>query len=117
MSGSNGQETTFILDQVVSFPLAAIGGTVVVKGIDGRLRWTCPRAQPGAVLRLRGKGMPRLRSKGRGDMLVRISVRVPTKLDESQKEVLRELGKFDGETFADTRSFFDRLRGVDGGSK
>ncbi|MGI6662305.1 MAG: molecular chaperone DnaJ [Bacillota bacterium] len=112
------QGDDLILDQVVSFPLAAIGGTVVVKGIDGELEMDVPAGtQPGAVLRLRGKGMPRLRSKGRGDMLVRISVRVPTKLTSREKEVLRELGKFDGETFADTRSFFDRLRGVDGGSK
>ncbi|NLA60745.1 MAG: J domain-containing protein [Firmicutes bacterium] len=112
------QGDDLILDQVVSFPLAAIGGTVVVKGIDGELEMDVPAGtQPGAVLRLRGKGMPRLRSKGRGDMLVRISVRVPTKLTSREKEVLRELGKFDGEPFADTRSFFDRLRGVDGGSK
>jgi molecular chaperone DnaJ len=112
------QGDDLILDQVVSFPLAAIGGSVVVAGIDGEMEMDVPAGtQPGAVLRLRGKGMPRLRSKGRGDMLVRLSVRVPTKLSAHEKEVLKELGKFDGETFADTRSFFDRLRGVDGGSK
>ncbi len=61
--------------------------------------------------------MPRLRSKGRGDMLVRLSVRIPTKLSAHEKDILKELGKFDGETFADTRSFFDKLRGADGGSK
>lgn len=112
------QGDDLILDQVVSFPLAAIGGTVVVPGIDGQIEMDVPAGtQPGAVLRLRGKGMPRLRSKGRGDMLVRVSVRVPTKLSGREKEILKELGKFDGETFADTRSFFDRLRGADGGSK
>ncbi|HHX28385.1 MAG: molecular chaperone DnaJ [Bacillota bacterium] len=112
------QGDDLILDQVVSFPLASIGGSVTVPGIDGETQMDVPAGtQPGAVLRLRGKGMPRLRSKGRGDMLVRISVRVPTKLSGREKEILKELGKFDGETFADTRSFFDRLRGVDGGSK
>ncbi|HHY76357.1 MAG TPA: molecular chaperone DnaJ [Firmicutes bacterium] len=112
------QGDDLILDQVVSFPLAAIGGTVTVKGIDGEFEMDVPAGtQPGAVLRLRGKGMPRLRSKGRGDMLVRVNVRVPTKLTNREKEILKQIGKLDGETFADTRSFFDKLRGADGGSK
>lgn len=109
------QGDDLILDKVVSFPLAAVGGSVVVPGIDGESELEIPSGtQPGAVLRMRGKGMPRLRSKGRGDMLVRVNVRVPTKLSTKEKEALRELGKMDGETFGGGKSFFDRLKG-DGG--
>jgi len=106
------QGDDLILDKVVSFPLAAIGGSVTVPCIDGKAELEVPAGtQPGAVLRMRGKGMPRLRSKGRGDMLVRVNVRVPTKLTAKEREALRELGKMDGETFAEHKSFFDRLKG------
>jgi molecular chaperone DnaJ len=106
------QGDDLILDRVVSFPLAAIGGSVSVPCIDGKADLDVPAGtQPGAVLRMRGKGMPRLRSKGRGDMLVRVNVRVPTKLTAKEKEALKELGKMDGETFAEQKSFFDRFKG------
>ncbi len=109
------QGDDLILDKVVSFPLAAVGGSVIVPGIDGEAELEVPAGtQPGAVLRMRGKGMPRLRSKGRGDVLVRVNVRVPTKLTAKEKEALRELGKMDGETFGGGKSFFDRLKS-DGG--
>lgn len=112
------QGDDLILDKVISFPLAAIGGTTKISTIEGDDTLDVPAGtQPGAVLRMRGKGMPRLRSKGRGDMLVRVSVRVPTKTNSREKEILKELGSLEGETFADTRSFFDRLRGADGGAK
>jgi DnaJ-class molecular chaperone len=48
-------------------------------------------------------------------MLVRVNVRVPTKLSGKEKDALRELGKMDGEAFGESKSFFDRLKG-DGGT-
>lgn len=112
------QGDDLILDQVISFPLAAIGGLTRVSTIEGEAEMEVPAGtQPGAVIRMRGKGMPRLRSKGRGDMLVRVNVRVPTKLTDHEKQILRGLGTLDGETFSDSGSFFDRLRGADGGAK
>ncbi len=111
------QGDDLILDRVISFPLAAIGGSVAVPGIDGESDLEVPSGtQPGAILRMRGKGMPRLRSKGRGDMLVRMNVRVPTKLNSKERDALRELGKMDGETFG-PKSFFDRLKGDGGAAK
>jgi molecular chaperone DnaJ len=47
--------------------------------------------QSGTVLTLRGRGVPRLRSSARGDLHVHIDVRTPTKIDEAQERLLREL--------------------------
>lgn len=113
------QGDDLIVDRAVSFPLAAIGGKTTLETLEGRVELEIPSGtQPNAILRLRGKGMPRLRQKGRGDLLVRVNVRVPTKLTSREREALKELGKLDGETFNDTRTFFQKLRGAgDQGAK
>jgi molecular chaperone DnaJ len=109
------QGDALILDKVISFPLAAVGGSTRIPSIDGEVELDVTAGtQPGAILRLRGKGMPRLRSKGRGDMLVRVNVRVPTKLTGREREALRELGNLEGETFSGGKSLFDRLKGDSG---
>ena len=73
-----------------------------------------PGTQPGATLRLRGEGMPRLRRRGRGDLKVVVDVLVPTRLSEEQRELLEKFDAASGhETYNGTGgSFFDRLRGV-----
>lgn len=112
------QGDDLILDQMISFPLAAIGGSTRIPTIEGEAEMEVPAGtQPGSVIRMRGKGMPRLRSKGRGDMLIRVNVKVPSKIGGREKEILKELGSLEGETFADTRSFFGKLRGANGGEK
>jgi molecular chaperone DnaJ len=49
--------------------------------------------QSGKEFRLRGKGVPHLNSRGKGDLIVRINVQTPTKLTKQQKEMLRQLGE------------------------
>jgi molecular chaperone DnaJ len=53
--------------------------------------------QSGAALRARGKGMPRLHGKGKGDLFVVVEVRTPTELTPRQKELLREFARLDSE--------------------
>jgi molecular chaperone DnaJ len=107
------QADDLILDKVISFPLAAVGGITRIPTLEGDIDLDVPAGtQPGAVLRVRNKGMPRLRQKGRGDLLVRVNVRVPTKVSAKDREILRELGKLDGETFSEQRSLFQRLKGI-----
>ncbi|SFK20612.1 molecular chaperone DnaJ [Amycolatopsis sacchari] len=87
----------------VPMTTAALGATVPLETlIDGEYELDIdPGTQPGAELLLPGKGMPRLRSSGRvdgrGDLHVHIDVVVPTKLDEAQRELLRELAQQRGE--------------------
>ncbi len=98
-----------ILDKTISFSLAAMGGKARIPTLDGEDDLTIPQGtQPGTVLKLRGKGMPRLRYSGRGDFLVKVNVKVPTRLSSRDKEILRELGPGEGESFSE--SFFDRFR-------
>ena len=73
-------------------------------------------AQPGQTVRLRGKGMPSLRTRQRGDLVVQLDVETPTRLDERQEELLRELAALrdeespDGHVQAAHKSVFGRLR-------
>ncbi len=77
----------------VSMFQAALGRTVLVDTlIDGPHELELPAGtQSGDVLRLRGLGMPRLRSRGRGDLLVQVLVRTPKRLSRRQRELLEEV--------------------------
>jgi molecular chaperone DnaJ len=76
----------------IDFANAALGTKVDVPCLDGeRVKVTIPPGmQSGSALRLRGKGMPRLRARGRGDLYVVVEVRTPTDLTPRQRELLKE---------------------------
>ena len=67
--------------------------------------------QPGATLRLKGKGIPRRTLGGRGDQLVLVSLEVPTKLTDHQKELLLAFATALGDDVQpEQRGFFDKLK-------
>jgi molecular chaperone DnaJ len=71
---------------------AALGATIIVETLDGpREVGVRPGSQPGVVITLEGLGAGRLNQKTRGDLLVQLDVRVPTDLDDTQRELLRRL--------------------------
>lgn len=75
---------------MIPFATAALGGSVEVETFDGPAEVKVPKGTPaGSLLKLRGKGVPRLGRAGRGDLLVEISIEVPAKLTEEQEELLR----------------------------
>jgi len=79
---------------MVSYPQAALGSEIVVPTFEGPTAIRIhPGTQVGEVITLRGKGMPRFRAYGKGDMLVRIGISVPQKLTGPQKELLEQLSK------------------------
>ena len=87
-----------ICEVPVSFVQAALGDTVEVPTLDGKVDLKIPSGiQSGTVLRIKGKGVPYLRSNGRGDQHVRIKVLTPQKLSSKQKELLKEFGELSGE--------------------
>jgi molecular chaperone DnaJ len=105
----------------VSVPMvdAALGATVTVDAIlDGLSEITIPAGtQPGTIIPMRGRGMPQLRSSARGDLHVHIDVVVPTRLDQHDTELLRELKTRRGRDVPEVRSthsaaggLFSRLR-------
>jgi molecular chaperone DnaJ len=78
----------------VNFSRAALGGEVEVPTLDGAAKIVVPPGtQSGATFRLRKKGMPALRENGRGDELVLVQVRTPTKLTSRQRELIDELSR------------------------
>ena len=78
----------------ISFTQAALGSEIAIPTLDGAAWLKIPSGtQNRTVLRLKGKGMPRIQSKHKGDELVTVNVIVPKKLNEKQKRLLQELAK------------------------
>jgi molecular chaperone DnaJ len=100
------------LEQPISFLQAALGAELEIPTIDGKVKYTLPGGtQTGTVFRLRGKGIPGLNNRGRGDQFVTVKVMVPTHLNEEQKELLRSFGSSLGEKSGqseESKSFFDK---------
>jgi len=97
----------------ISFVQAALGATIEAPTIDGKVDLTIPEGtQSGAVLRIRGKGIPALRGEGRGDEFVRIKVLTPKNLTGRQKKLLREFedGGSDSTNNPEKKSFIDKLK-------
>jgi molecular chaperone DnaJ len=98
----------------VPMTAAALGTRLTIKILDGEeVLDVRPGTQPGATLRIRGKGVPHLRGAGRGDLHVHLDVRTPVKLDAEQERLLREFAKARGEEVAELSKqsgFFSRMR-------
>lgn len=111
------RDNDIILDVNINVAQAALGDKIKVETVDGDVELTIPPGtQTGKVFRLRGKGVPRLRSDGsnagRGDQLVYIQVIVPTKLDENQRKLFEQLAETFGHEIQpqpNGRGFFDRV--------
>jgi molecular chaperone DnaJ len=75
----------------IKFTLAALGGSINVPTLFGKGSLKIPAGtQTGTTFRLRGQGVPHLRGNGKGDLLIRVQVEVPTKLTADQKKKLEE---------------------------
>jgi molecular chaperone DnaJ len=97
----------------VSFVMAALGGAIEVPTLDGgRAKVAVPEGtQPGRQFRLKGKGMPVLRSSQKGDLYVEIAVETPVKLTKRQKELLREFeGESQSGSLPESEGFMTRLK-------
>jgi molecular chaperone DnaJ len=95
--------TTVHYEMNISFVQAALGCELEVPTLDGKVKYTVPEGcQPGTVFRLRGKGIPGINGRARGDQLVHMVVDVPKSLNKKQKEALQ---------------VFAEACGMDGGGK
>lgn len=82
------------IDHTIPFTQAALGGVAEVETIDTKLKLKIrPGTASHTLVRLRGEGVPYLQSSGKGDLYVRLIVKVPEKLTREQKRLLQELAK------------------------
>ncbi len=106
------RDNDILLDLNVNIAQATLGAEVEVPTVDGPAVLKIPSGtQPGKVLKMRGKGVPRLRSNSRGDQLVIVNVEVPTRLSGEQRELFEKLAESLGsEVSPQERGFLDWLR-------
>lgn len=102
--------TSILLEQEISFAKAALGSEIEVPTLDGKVKLTIPEGtQTGTMFRLKGKGVPHLRSTGRGDQFVTVRVVVPKGLNSNQKEALKAFAESLGET-VETKGIFGKRK-------
>ena len=101
-----------LCEMPISFSQAALGAEIEVPTLDGKVRYTVPEGtQTGTTFRLRGKGIPYVGYKTRGDQYVTVVVETPTKLSKEQKDLLRKFAEsVDDEAQPKRKGFFDKLK-------
>jgi molecular chaperone DnaJ len=106
------QRNDLVCQVPISFAQAALGAMVEVPTLDGREHLEVPRgSQSGDVLRIKGRGMPDIGGRARGDELVEVVVETPRHLTARQEELLREFAEIEHHQVSPRRkSFFEKLR-------
>ncbi len=101
-----------ICDIPISYSQAALGTTLEVPTLDGRDELAIPAGtQPGEIFKLRGRGMPDLRHRGRGDLLVQVHVEVARKLAPEHKDILKKLAEYESANpSAECKTFFQKIK-------
>ncbi len=104
--------TELFFDLPLSITQAALGARVSVPTAEGEEQLEVKAGtQPGAEIRIRGRGVPNLRRPGvRGDLHVRVDVRVPTRLSKRQRELLEALASESGERPARSGGILDKVK-------
>ncbi len=111
------KKNDIFLDININIAQAALGAEIKVPTLEGDVKLSVPAGtQPGKSFRLRGKGVPFLRSNSRGDQMVIVNVEVPSHLTKEQKDLFEALAKTLGsEVLPQERSFLDKIKEVLGG--
>ncbi|MDR1809712.1 MAG: molecular chaperone DnaJ [Prevotella sp.] len=101
-------DNDLVYNLLLSVPTAAMGGSVEVPTIDGKVKVKIePGTQPGKVLRLKSKGLPSINRYGSGDLLINVSVYIPERLSDSEKNALS--GLENSPNFQPDKSVKDRI--------
>ena len=101
-----------LLDFPISFVTAALGGDVEVPTLSGPVKYRIPEGtQPGTEFRIKGAGIQQLRGAGKGDLVMKVKVEIPKRLNNKQKDLLRQFDETTGDREYDNRkSFMDRVK-------
>ncbi|MHC5083609.1 MAG: DnaJ C-terminal domain-containing protein, partial [Planctomycetota bacterium] len=103
-------------DLVVTVPLSftqmTLGAMIDVPTIDGTRQLKIPAgSQHGSLLRVRGQGLPDIRTHHKGDLLVQLAVAIPKKISTDQEQLLRDYAKTEElDVNSESKSFFDKIK-------
>ena len=103
----------------ISFTQAALGATIEVPSLNGSRALRVPAgAQYGSIFRIRGQGLPDVRTGRAGDELVQITIETPAKLNAKQAELLRQFAETENKTvLPQSKRFFEKLKKYFGNNK
>ena len=104
--------TSVFCEAPITFTQAVLGAELEIPTIDGKVKYTIPEGtQTGTVFRLRGKGIPVLNGRGRGDQYVTVTIETPRNLNKEQKDALRKFSEALGEgNYEQQKSFFKKFK-------
>lgn len=109
----NGNDV--VISAPISFSHAALGGEVRVPTLDGEEEINVPAGtQSGSLFRLKGKGIPFLNRRGRGDQITEITVRTPSHLGEEERELFAKLSELEEEHGPESAGIFGKIKEVFG---
>ena len=103
--------TSVLCEAPITFTQAALGAELEIPTIDGKVKYTLPEGtQSGTTFRLKGKGIPSINGRGRGDQYVTVYIETPRNLNKEQKEALKKFAQSVGEgNYEKQTKFFDIL--------
>lgn len=110
------EEKNLYCEVPISFTMAALGGEIEVPTLDGRVKLRIPpETQTGKLFRMRGKGVKSVRGVGHGDLLCKVVVETPVKLNDKQKQLLQDLsdsckGPYGHRNSPKSKTFFDGVK-------
>ena len=104
--------TSVLCEAPITFAQAALGAELEIPTIDGKVKYTLPEGtQSGTTFRLKGKGIPSLHGRSRGDQYVTVYIETPQNLSKAQKEALKTFSDSLGENNYEARkNFFDKFK-------
>ena len=104
--------TNVYCDAPITFAQAVLGGEMEIPTIDGKVKYTIPEGtQTGSAFRLRGKGIPALNGRGRGDQYVTVYIETPRNLNKQQKEALKKFSEtLQENNYEERKSFFSKFK-------
>ena len=104
--------TSVLCEAPITFTQAVLGAELEIPTIDGKVKYTIPEGtQTGTVFRLKGKGIPVLNGRGRGDQFVTVIIETPKGLNREQKDALRKFSESLGESnYEKQKSFFKKFK-------
>lgn len=104
--------TSVLCEAPITFTQAVLGAELEIPTIDGKVKYTLPEGtQSGTTFHLKGKGIPSINGRGRGDQYVTVYIETPKNLNKEQKEALKKFAETMGESnYEEQKKFFKKFK-------